>query len=74
MKDKDQQSVLPKKPSFEEWQEQRRGKKKGPSLDQRLKNSDVAFYRFIYRIIHSVAIVFIAIGSFLAWLISFLLL
>lgn len=59
--------------SFEEWQQQR-GKGNRIPLDHRMKNSRYAMVRGIYKVMHSVGAVFIAIGSFIAWLISFFLL
>ncbi len=64
---------FPQKISFEEWQRQR-GKGQRTPLDERMKNSRYPLVRFLYILGRSVAAIFIAVGGFLAWLISFFLL
>lgn len=59
--------------SFEEWQRQR-GKGQRLPLEVRMKNSRYGLIRVFYTIGKSVITIFIAIGGFLAWLISFFLL
>lgn len=62
------------KPSFEEWRKQkRRAKGKGTSVYEQMKNSRFGAVRIIYKIIHSTGLIFMAIGSFIAWLIGFFL-
>lgn len=68
----DKSSYPARKLSFEEWERQRR--KDNPPIDERLKNSRFLVARLLYHTIRYIGIAFIAIGSFLAWLISFLFL
>lgn len=64
---------FPQKISFKEWQRQR-GKGQRTPLDERMKNSRYLFFRLLYTFGKSVAAIFIAVGGFLAWLISLFLL
>jgi len=43
------------------------------SLLMRWKNSDSAFWRAMYKLFNGIWVAVVAVGSFIAWLISFLL-